>query len=83
MVFSMLPSTTALLAAELSSYKGATIVAGNNAPVVASNKTRLGTYAIHVSVRAIWVRSSVIKLNGKHLSPTQASQTARQNIENI
>ena len=36
MVFSMLPSTTMLLAAELSSYKGATIVAGNNAPVVAS-----------------------------------------------
>ena len=36
MVFSMLPSTTALLAAELSSYKGVTIVAGNNAPVVTS-----------------------------------------------
>jgi len=35
MVFSMLPSTTALLAAELSSYTGVTIVAGNNAPVIA------------------------------------------------
>ena len=34
MVFSMLPSTTMLLAAELSSYKGVTIVAGNSAPVV-------------------------------------------------
>ena len=34
MVLSMLPSTTMLLAAELSSYKGVTIVAGNNAPVV-------------------------------------------------
>jgi len=39
MVLSMLPSTTMLLAAELSSYKGVTIVAGSSAPI-ATNKSK-------------------------------------------